>query len=300
MGERARRARKAPRALKTARAPLLLAASCALLLAAACASGGSSSQGSSSYPWNAEWKVVFEEDFSGAELDAASWTAITRGGNWNEENQAYDPGNAYLADGELILRSEKKTWTGPVNNPHHPDAQLGTVTREYVSAQVESRGKKSWLYGRFECMARMETTHGMLNAIWMCAEDGSWPPEIDIAELLGNEPWKLYATNHYGGQGANHRMNGGSVERDYSLSDGYHLYGVEWEPNEIRWYLDGELIHRSTDGVPAKAMYFILCPAIGPAWTGDPDEASSFPLEMRVDYVRISQRIAEEDEEAGL
>lgn len=250
-----------------------------------------SDKSTDNYPYEAAWETVFEDHFEGTTLDAESWSALERGGNWNGEDQAYDPANARVEDGNLILLSEEKTWTGPVNNPHHPDASLGTVTRDYVSAQVETKGKKSWLYGRFECRAKLSCTNGMLNAIWMCPKDNSWPPEIDIAEVLGHAPWNLTVTNHYGTQ-ENHEMKSFEHVSYDELTTEYHIYAIEWEPNEIRWYLDGILVFTSRQGVPSKPMYFIMCPAIGPNWTGNPTDYTdySFPQEMCVDYVLISQR----------
>jgi beta-glucanase (GH16 family) len=263
---------------------------CYVMLLAGCQSRSDSSD---DYPWNGEWDVVFFDDFNGTELDPSSWTAITRGAAWNNENQAYDPSNADVLGGQLVLTSRRESWTGPANCPGHPED--GTdVTREFTSAQVQSRGKKDWLYGRFECRARMGLTPGMLCAVWMVPADLSWPPEIDIAEVLdGNEanenPGRLYMTSHYGSS-SDPRRNSGYFDTGANLTGDWHIYAVEWEPGVIRWYLDGIERFRTTEGVPDKPFYFILCPAIGPDWTGDPGESSSFPVEMLVDWVRVSQR----------
>lgn len=131
----------------------------------------------------------------------------------------------------------------------------------------------------------------MLSAIWMSPEDGSWPPEIDVAEVLGHYPWDLHVTNHYGTQ-SSHRMNSHEYQCGVDLSDDYHSYAMEWEPDEIRWYIDDREVYSSRNGVPSKPMYFILCQAIGPTWTGKPEDyaSTSFPVSMSIDYVIISQR----------
>ncbi len=255
-----------------------------------CASStGASALPSTDYPIDGPWELVFEDDFDGTALDSETWTALERGENWNNEDQAYTPANASVADGFLVLSSRRESWTGPVNSSGHPDEALGPVTRAYTSAQGQTKGKRSWLYGKFECRAKVGPTTGTLDAIWMCAEDGSWPPEIDIAEILGGERHALHMTNHYG-TASDHRMNSGSFTADVDLAADYRVYSVEWEPSEIRWYLDGVLRYSTRSGVPAKPFYFIICPAIGPDWTGDPDETSEFPSALTVDWVRVWQR----------
>lgn len=248
------------------------------------------------YPWENEWTEVFFDDFEGTALDNGSWTAILRGGAWNNEDQAYDPDNAVVKDGELLIISRNEDWSGPINLPHHPDDGLFAI-RDYTSAQVESRDKKDWLYGRFECRAKMGVTPGMLCAIWMMPSDLTWPPEIDIAEVLSGDdpkedPSHLYMTNHYGTQ-SNHLMSNGSYYAQEDLTADWHVYAIEWEPGIIRWYLDGKECFSTKTGVPDKPLYFIMCSAIGPDWTEDPTVDSVFPVEMRIDWVRVSQKSQE-------
>lgn len=243
------------------------------------------------YPWNGIWSLVFEENFDGSVLNPEYWTAIEQGASWNNEDQAYIPDNAAVQDGYLRIISKQEVWTGPTNLPYHPE-DPGTVTRKFTSAHVESRHKKSWTYGRFEIRARMEDTPGMLNALWMGADSGNWPPEIDISEILGNDPDKLYMTNHYGTQ-SDHQSNSGNYQSSAPFSDDFHVFAVEWEPGIIRWYLDGAEVFRSTKGVPDEPFFLMLCPAIGPDWTGNPTSQSKFPLLFEVDWIKVYQRKVE-------
>lgn len=233
---------------------------------------------------------VFFDDFDTFNSDY--WTAIERGGSWNNENQAYSPDNAWVENGNLVIESRKESWTGPHNLLHADDYTTDPVTREYTSGQVESKGKFSFTYGKVQVRAKMETTPGMLNAIWMVPQSGDWPPEIDIAEQLGHDPNRLYTTSHYGTQD-DHRKNSGNYDAGVNLSDDYHIYGVEWDENEIRWYLDGVKVFSATEGVPDEPFYLIFCPAIGPDWTGDPTALSQFPLKYFVDWVKVEYQVWE-------
>jgi beta-glucanase (GH16 family) len=80
----------------------------------------------------------------------------------------------------------------------------------------------------------------------------------------------------------------------------FHLYTIEWEPTEIRWYVD-----RDTRPTPvhtvnitaanmeefSKPFHIILNLALSGQFTGNaqPDPAA-FPVFMNVDYVRVWQR----------
>ncbi|KHE66772.1 family 16 glycosylhydrolase, partial [Halobacillus sp. BBL2006] len=127
--------------------------------------------------------------------------------------------------------------------------------------------------------------------------------EIDIMEAAGGNPDKIGGTIHYGEEYPNNTYTSG----DYHFPEGeditgYHTYSVEWEPGEIRWYVDGELYQTLNDwfskgtnqadkyAFPApfdQEFYMILNLAVGGWYGGNPDETTEFPGEMEVDYVRV-------------
>ena len=246
-------------------------------------SGGSTGSTSSA---STNWNLVFEDDFNGTALNSAYWTALDRGLSFNNENQAYTNSAVSVENGSLVITSKQEHWVGL---SRRVDNMNSIVTQEYTSGQVESKGKKSWTYGKFECRAKVSLTKGMLSAIWMSTESGNWPPEIDIAEVLGNEPSKLYMTSHYGTP-SSHGMNSGNFPGTEDLSQDFHVYGLVWEPGKIEWYLDGTKRYETTVSVPSEPFFFILCPAIGPDWTGDPDGSSTFPQRFEIDWVRVYQK----------
>jgi beta-glucanase (GH16 family) len=83
---------------------------------------------------------------------------------------------------------------------------------------------------------------------------------------------------------------------DAPISDEFHTFAVEWEPEIIRWYVDDQLTFMVTpDTVPGEWVYdhpffIILNLAVGGNWPGSPDDTTTFPQQMRVDYVRVYQR----------
>ena len=82
------------------------------------------------------------------------------------------------------------------------------------------------------------------------------------------------------------------------FADDFHTFAVEWEPNVIRWYVDGHNFHTLTpDKLPAGArwvfdhpFFILLNVAVGGRWPGDPDRTTVFPQTMTVDYVRVFKR----------
>jgi hypothetical protein len=127
-------------------------------------------------------------------------------------------------------------------------------------------------------------------AFWLIPQDRSWPPEIDVAEWFGSI------------QGMHSGLASGNwpdVRWDSHWSygagpaQGWHTYGVLWQPGRLVFYTDGAPTYTVTgDQVPDKAMYIVLNSG---TWAnadrgGPPDHTTAFPNAFEVDYVRVYQR----------
>ena len=135
---------------------------------------------------------------------------------------------------------------------------------------------------------------------------GQWPKcgEIDIMEVLGDNTGTTHGTLHFGephtqSQGT-YRLTKGDFAREY------HVYACEWEPGEIRFYVDDVLYFTEKDWFTKKdgadkaaypapfdqPFYMILNVAVGGSWVGYPDETTQFGENARlvVDYVRVYQK----------
>lgn len=241
-----------------------------------CGGGGSSSN-------NVAWTLVWEDDFVSDTLNAEDWNPAVQGLSWNNEDQAYIAENVTVEGGLLVLTAKKEHWEGLSRRVDNPEQW---VSQEYTSGEVNTR--RSWTYGRFEIKAKFPKTQGILSAFWATPLDGDWPPEIDIVEMLGHEPQTLYFTNHYG-TAQNHQMTNGNY-RGADYSEDFHVYAMEWEPNVIRWYVDGVKRFESTNGVPSEPFILRLSLPVGPDWEGNPTTNSVFPQRLEVDWVRVYQR----------
>ena len=142
-------------------------------------------------------------------------------------------------------------------------------------------------YGYFEVQAQLPAGQGFWPSFWLLPTDGSWPPEIDIFEVLGNDP----TTAYFSLQPRRAPTTNAKVSLLPDLSTGFHTYGLDWQADRIRWYVDGnEVAEAATPADMQKPMYMLLNLAVGDtgSWPGKYDP--SLPTaHMLVDYVRVWQ-----------
>ena len=124
------------------------------------------------------------------------------------------------------------------------------------------------------------------------AGSGPWPysGEVDIMELLGQDPGKVYGTVHWGTTTQPHLSSGGNylLPSGRKFPDAFHLFSLEWTPDSLKWFVDGFNYHVEGSGPPFdKKFHLILNVAVGGNWPGSPDASTSFPQHMTVDYVRV-------------
>lgn len=250
----------------------------------------------------ATWSLIWADEFNGTSLDAANWSPDIGTGcpdlcGWgNNELQYYRSQNVAVTGGNLVLTARAESFGGA----------------NYTSGKVTTRGKRSFLYGRIEMRAKLPTGGGMWPAFWMMPQSdvyGGWAAsgELDIMESA-NGTTSVGGALHYGGT---YPANT-STSTSYSLgganfADAFHVYAVEWEPDTIRWYVDGVLFMTRTSAqwyssaAPGNArapfdqpFYILLNAAVGGWYTGCTSSScvtASFPQQYLIDYVRVYEDI---------
>jgi beta-glucanase (GH16 family) len=230
-----------------------------------------------------DWTLVWSDEFSGTSVDPANWNFETGGGGWgNNEWQYYtnQPANAIVENGELQIIAKEQT--------------LGVY--DYTSARMVTRYLHSWMYGKVEARIKLPMGQGIWPAFWMLGDNigqVGWPQcgEIDIMEHVNNEEM-THGTMHWNYNG--HQYYGGSTSHDPTE---YHVYSIEWNSNNIRWFIDGVQYHsgnilnniNNTDEFH-HPFFILLNVAVGGNWPGYPNETTVFPATMYVDYVRVYQQ----------
>ncbi len=267
---------------------------------------------------NAGWQqVTFEDDFSGSRLDRAKWSYEE--GTFGDGNQELAcltdrPENVSVSGGRLQITARRESRRYDCGNDRRfPNG------RRYTSGMLLTRDTFSQTYGRFELLgATMPAVPatGTVPAFWLRPVDGGFG-EIDIVEVPGSPDEagarKVHAAAHHDYDGLRPH-----VENDHLLPPeaptvdaGPHDYAVEWEPTQIRWYVDGKnWFTLAVVGAPlsprgdatadrvevdwfaeafaGRAFFLRINLAVGGSWAGAPPEATSFPAVLSADGVRVT------------
>ncbi|MGE5537733.1 MAG: carbohydrate-binding domain-containing protein [Gemmatimonas sp.] len=238
------------------------------------------------------FKLTFDDEFNSFTWspDGSSGykTTFYFGGRelWGNGDQQYysDPSvgvNPFsLANGALHITA------APAAPGSNPDNQ------PYTSGMISTEGMFTQTYGYFEARIEVASGPGMWSSFWMLPGDKSWPPEIDALEAFGttNPNGDGGGNLAYHGQiSTNRNLDGGSwAAVNGDIHTEYHTYGVDWEPDVIRWYIDGQLLgenQKGTVATPATTdvpMYMLATLAVG-GWAGPNAGETSV---MGIDYIR--------------
>ena len=237
-----------------------------------------------------DWEMVWNDEFDGQGLpDPSKWYYETGGDGWgNQEKQYYtreDTDNARVENGHLIIEARKESYQG----------------NAYTSARLNSEA--SWKYGRFEIRAKLPAGRGTWPALWMLADEDTygdqyWPDngEIDIMEHVGYDEGVIHGTIHT--EAFNHidgTDRGESITVPTATTE-FHDYAMEWTPNEIRVFVDGEQYFTfqnqeqyDWEEWPFDQKFHLLTNiAVGGSWGGaEGIDDSAFPERMVIEYVRV-------------
>ncbi|CAM3401456.1 GH16 domain-containing protein [Flavobacterium longum] len=248
--------------------------------------------------------LVWADEFDGnGPVNAANWhhqTQLPSGGSWfNGEVQHYTnlQANSFVDAGALHIVAKKQTYTDQ------------GITKEYTSARLNS--KFAFKYGRVDVRAKVPIGAGTWPAIWMLGrnvnEDGGyfdatygntpWPAcgEIDIMEhgIFPSQPIDyVQSTLHTPSSNGNSVNHGGTIATD--LQNTYHVYSMNWSPNQITFLLDGVAYYtynpadKNASTWPFDAeQYVLLNIAMGGIAGGIPSNFNQ--ATMQIDYVRVYQ-----------
>jgi beta-glucanase (GH16 family) len=235
-------------------------------------------------------QLVIQDEFdvNGAPNSALWGYNLGTGNNgWgNNELEYYTdrPQNIKIENGMLKITAIKESYMGS----------------EYTSARILTKGKFEQKYGRIEARIKLPWGKGLWPAFWMVganSETVSWPQcgEVDIMEYLGNKPTSVFGTVHGPGYSGSQ-----AITKTYTLPNSrfdtdFHVFGIEWGENYINYYVDDVLYNQITpsnvtgEWVFNQPFYIILNLAVGGNLPGSPNNETSFPQTMLVDYIRVYQ-----------
>ncbi len=214
--------------------------------------------------------VVLNETFTDPNLNTGVWNTQFKWGDINPpELEQYLPDMLKIQSGILSLTAQK-TLDGKM---------------PYSSGMIASNDRFYFQYGYVEIRARVPAGRGLWPAFWLLSQPKG-ADEIDVMEILGQDPTTVYTTLHYKMANQQEAKQANSFHgTDYSQD--YHTFGVDWEWNKITWYIDGNEVFQVTDHVPHVPMYLIADLAVGGAWAGPPDASTGFPATFDIAYIHV-------------
>lgn len=220
---------------------------------------------------NNKWVLDWSDEFN--ELSTDHWILLEDANGYGNRKQHYKPENLSIVDGKLkisILKQKSGKYA-------------------YTSGAIISKTKVHFMYGRLEIRAKFPKGTGLIPAIWMLPSNGKQFPEIDIAEIIGQEPKELWNVVHDEKRGK-HVREYNLTTTTVDLTKDYHVYGIQWTPRKIEYTFDGKIIFTGKKLIPNEAMYLYINVGVGGDWVGEPNKYTKFPNEMLIDYVRYYVR----------
>jgi beta-glucanase (GH16 family) len=241
------------------------------------------------------WNLVWHDEFDGpqgTQPDSTKWTMEVNGSPANGELEYYTdrPSNVALdGNGDLVITALQESYMGA----------------DYTSGRINTAGKFEQAYGRFEARMKLPFGQGLWPAFWALGNniaDVKWPAcgEIDIMENVGRDPSNSNGFLHGPGYSGSDHL-GGQYTLAGGFSSDFHVFAAEWEQNVVRFYVDDNLFDTTTSADLAARdpnlvwvfdhpFFIILNVAVGGGYPGNPDNTTTFPQLLTVDYVRVYSR----------
>ena len=234
--------------------------------------------------------VVLDESFDGDTLNTSIWNTC----HWwadhgctiasNDELEWYLPEQVSVSDGTLRLTADRGRTRGSDGKDY--EYRSGMVTTGPTSS--DSEAKVSWTYGTVEARLRVPAGRGLWPALWMLPASGESRPEIDIMEVIGQDPGQSIMHFHPSDRSEESPSKRYRLPGE-SLAEGWHTLRLDWLPERLTFFVDGEEVWRVTgDQVPDEPMYLVINLAVGGVYPGPPDETTRFPATFEIDRVRIT------------
>ncbi len=258
------------------------------------------------------YKLVWQDEFDKDGRPAAHWT-YEHGFVRNRELQWYQPDNAIVKDGMLVIEGRKEVVPNPQYEMGSDDWRRNRKQAEYTSACLTTRESFRFKYGRVEVRAMIPTASGSWPAIWLLGNQWGWPScgEIDMMEYYISNGLPSILANACWDSGRKGAPAWDSVvaplthftQRDTDWAKKFHIWRMDWDELFIRLYLDDELLNTIdlsqtlnkggrgrgenpfSNEIEGFGMYLLLNLAIGENG-GTPDDGQ-FPLRYLIDYVRV-------------
>ena len=260
-------------------------------------------------PAGKRWTLSFSEEFNGTDYDHSKltpcfdWNAGDCTATFNHGREYYQPGQVRVSGGTAKLVAAPAAR--PISSPACQGGSCTYVAGLLSTARRNAAGGQPYLYkfpyGFVESRFKFPATQGFFTAFWMLPADPSYNyrNELDILELLGDDPSTMFMTYHYNNRDQSFPVNTGKHNngacpvKDYSKE--FVDMAVDWEPDHIAWYIDGVKCAQFTDAAHIEngPMQIILHMMVDNDWQRQWNVGLTNPTlsrQLEVDYLRVYQQ----------
>ena len=243
----------------------------------------------------AKYHLTFDDEFN--QFNASRWKTCDF---WDMRNNPGDFQAQWFADSTSVSEDGTKVGHHPfivengilkiIAQPTPAKVYSGPQNLSFVSGQLTSAHKFTQRYGYFELRAKVPAGKGLWSRFWLLTDDGIWPGEYDVFELLGKEKNDIHQNTHYRNATQPHGVEGGNYKAINPYDGEFHTYGFLWEKTGVTWYVDGVATLTKSNRVEIP-MYVLIDLAVGKdpgnLWPGEPEATATWPARMELDYYRV-------------
>jgi beta-glucanase (GH16 family) len=260
----------------------------------------------SQLPAGKQWKLVWNDEFDGTQLDRTKWDyrlhiMQTRYETWTEEGAELD------GQGRLLLKAYEK-------DGKYYTSQLQTGSNFLDRPGEQYSGKLRWpvakiappkfmhKYGYYETRCMLPKQPGWWGAFWIQSPNigATLDPrqsgvEIDIMENFTRDG-VVFHNIHWNGYGADHKQGGSGPLKQPELAEGFHTFGVDWNAKNYIFYIDGKETWRYEGPVSDREEFILISAECDGYRNGGPTPAlqkAKMPDFFIVDYVRVFDEVNE-------
>jgi hypothetical protein len=256
------------------------------------------------------WTVTFSEEFNGTDYDRKKlspcfdWNYGACTNSFNKGREHYDPAQIAVSNGTAKLTAaplvpplsstgcyqDQCTYKSGLLSTCRPNAGDGSA---YLYA---------FTYGYVESRMKFPATQGFFTAFWMVPADPTYAyrSEIDIVEILGDDPNTIFMTYHYNNRTQSHAVNqgkgnnGSCAVKNYATE--FHRFGLDWQPTHVAWYIDGIKCAEfagTTAQIENGPMQIIIDLMVDHAWQQSWNvmlQDTTLVRQLELDYLRVYQQ----------
>ena len=258
-----------------------------------------------------KWTVTFSEEFNGTDYDRKKlspcfdWNTGGCTNSFNKGREHYDPAQITVSNGTAKLTAAP--LVPPLSNTGCFENQCtyksGLLSTCRPNANAGTAYLYTFTYGYVESRMKFPATQGFFTAFWMLPADPSYAyrSEVDIVEILGDDPRTIFMHYHYNNRSQSHAVNqgkgnnGACAVKDYGTD--FHTFGFDWQPDRVAWYIDGTRCSEFT-GTTAQIengpMQIIIDLMVDHKWQQDwmvTLQDTTLVRALELDYLRVYQQV---------